>query len=71
MCAFDVLSLVMDILVITRGFRFGGRLLRIMLLREDLHLFLHVVEVCCFVKGVLNRVRFFEGYPLSELKPEP
>ncbi|KAF3487605.1 hypothetical protein F2Q69_00052812 [Brassica cretica] len=45
-------------------FFFGGRLLRVVLLGEDFHLLFHYDEVRCLMKSILNRSRFFEGYPL-------
>ena len=66
MLALDVFSLVVDILVVSRAFLFRGRLLRVVLLGEDFHLLFHYDEVCCLMKSVLNRSRFFEGYPLPE-----
>ena len=69
--ALDVFSLVVDILVVSRAFLFCGRLLRVVLLGEDFHLLFHYDEVRCLIKSILNRSRFFEGYPLSEFRPVP
>ncbi|KAF3582289.1 hypothetical protein DY000_02031709 [Brassica cretica] len=44
--ALDVVSLVVDILVISRAFLFRGRLLQVVLLGEDFHLLFHYDEPC-------------------------
>ncbi|KAF3501972.1 hypothetical protein F2Q69_00043913 [Brassica cretica] len=49
-----IFSLVVDIPVVTRVFPSRGRLLRVVLLGEDFHLFFHHDEVCCLVKSVLD-----------------
>ncbi|KAF2590488.1 hypothetical protein F2Q70_00039031 [Brassica cretica] len=69
MLALEIFSLVVDIPVVTRVFPSRGRLLRVVLLGEDFHLFFHHDEVCCLVKSVLDCSLFFKGYPLPEFRP--
>ncbi|KAF2578504.1 hypothetical protein F2Q68_00004034 [Brassica cretica] len=71
MLALEIFSLVVDIPVVARVFPSRGRLLRVVLLGEDFHLFFHHDEVCCLVKSVLDCSRFFKGYPLPEFRPVP
>ncbi|WZZ60835.1 hypothetical protein YC2023_060942 [Brassica napus] len=71
MLALEIFSLVVDIPIVTRVFPSRGRLLRVVLLGEDLHLFFHHDEVRCLVKSVLDCSRFFKEYPLPEFRPVP
>ena len=69
--ALDFFSLVVDILVVSRAFLFRGCLLRVVLQGEYFNLLFHYDEVRCLMKSILNRSRFFEGYPLPEFRPVP
>lgn len=71
MLSLEIFSLVVDIPVVTGVFPSRGRLLRVVLLGEDFHLFFHHDEVRCLVKSVLDCSRFFMGYPLPEFRPVP
>ncbi|KAF3539391.1 hypothetical protein F2Q69_00021222 [Brassica cretica] len=71
MLALEIFSIVVDIPVVAGVFPSRGRLLRVVLLGEDFHLFFHHDEVRCLVKSVLDCSRFFKGYPLPEFRPVP
>ncbi|WZZ43233.1 hypothetical protein YC2023_039492 [Brassica napus] len=71
MLTLEIFSLMVDIHVVTRVFPSHGRLLRVVLLGEDFHLFFHHDEVRFVVKSVLDCSRFFKGYPLPEFRPIP
>ncbi|WZZ31978.1 hypothetical protein YC2023_015379 [Brassica napus] len=71
MLALEIFSLVVDIPVVTRVFPSRGRLMRVVLLGDEFHLFFHHDEVCCLVKSVLDCSRFFKGYSLPEFRHVP
>ena len=70
--------LMMDVFVVTGVFLlsllvciFRGRLCRLMFFRQNFRLFFDYDVVRCLVKGVLDRLRFIEGYPFSEFRLVP
>ena len=74
----EFFPLMMDVLVVTRLFLFRllvcifrGHLCRLMFLRQNFRFFFDYDVVRCLVKGVLDRLRFIEGYPFSEFRLVP
>ena len=74
----ELFPLVMDVLIVTRVFLlrfwvyiFQGQSHRLMFLRQGFRFLFDYDIVRHLVKGVLDRPRFVEGYPLSEIRLVP